>query len=108
MYILQQNLFSFEQWLEIESEHRLELFFSALDLRPYAKELQSETRRGRRPDNREAILRALIVAPFENISEFTALRDRLVSDIRFRYQCGFELIKRVPSVSTFSRLFVRL
>lgn len=105
MYILQQNLFSFEQWLEIESEHRLELFFSALDLRPYAKELQSETRRGRRPDNREAILRALIVAPFENISEFTALRDRLASDIRFRYQCGFELIKRVPSISTFSRVF---
>jgi len=105
LYILQQNLFSFEQWLEIESEYRLELFFSALDLRPYAQELRSETHRGRKAENREAILRALIVAPFENISEFTALRNRLVSDIRFRYQCGFELAKRVPSISTFSRVF---
>lgn len=105
MYILQQNLFSFEQWLEIESESRLELFFSALDLYPYVEELRSGSHRGRKGTNREAILRALIVAPFENISEFTALRNRLASDIRFRYQCGFELAKRVPSISTFSRVF---
>ncbi|MDT3698107.1 MAG: transposase [Thermincola sp.] len=105
MYILQQNLFSFEQWLEIESEHRLKLFFSVLNLRPYTKELQSKSSRGRKPENREAILRALLIAPFENISEFTALRDRLVSDIRFRYQCGFELPKRIPSIATFSRVF---
>jgi IS5 family transposase len=103
LYILQQNLFSFEQWLEIESEDRLELFFSALDLRPYVKKLRSI--RGRKGHNREAILRALLAAPFENISEFTALRNRLVKDIRFRYQCGFELAKKVPSISTFSRVF---
>ena len=76
-----------------------------MDLRPYAQELRSETHWERKAENREAILRALIVAPFENISEFTALRNRLVSDIRLRYQCGFELAKRVPSISTFSRVF---
>ncbi|NPV27124.1 MAG: transposase [Firmicutes bacterium] len=108
MYILQQNLFSFEQWLEIESQGRLELFFSALDLRPYVKELRSASPRGRKGQSREAILRALLAAPFENISEFTALRDRLVKDIRFRYQCGFELAKRVPSISTFSRIFAQI
>lgn len=106
MYILQQNLFSFEQWLEIESEDRLELFFSALDLRPYVKKLSSA--RGRKGHNREAILRALLAAPFENISEFTALRNRLIKDIRFRYQCGFELAKKVPSISTFSRVFSQI
>ncbi|REE91535.1 hypothetical protein A8990_10442 [Paenibacillus taihuensis] len=59
MYILQECLFSFEELQKIESKERLPLFFSALDLRPYAKELRSGSPRGAEGHSREGILRAL-------------------------------------------------
>ncbi|MGE5575120.1 MAG: transposase [Ignavibacteria bacterium] len=105
MYILQENLFSFEEWLKIESEDRLPLFFSALDLEPYAKELRSVSPQGADGYDRQAVLRALLVSPMEKISTFTMLHKRLKSDIRFRYQCGFRLTQKVPSISTLSRVF---
>nr|WP_074102497.1 transposase [Paenibacillus sp. P3E] len=46
MYILQESLFSFEELQKIESKERLPIFFSALDLRPYAKELRNPSPRG--------------------------------------------------------------
>ncbi|GMA60230.1 hypothetical protein GCM10025859_06700 [Alicyclobacillus fastidiosus] len=46
MYLLQKSLFSFEQWLEIEPSERLELFFSALDLQPYAAKLRNSSPQG--------------------------------------------------------------
>jgi IS5 family transposase len=105
LYLLQKSLFSFESWLEIESSERLELFFSALDLQPYAAKLRSSSHQGAKPINREAILRALLAAPLEGISTFTRLHERLVKDIRFRYQCGFRLDEPAPSISTLSRVF---
>jgi IS5 family transposase len=108
LYLLQKSLFSFEQWLEIESAERLELFFSALDLQPYAAKLRSSSPQGAKPINREAILRALLAAPLEGISTFTRLHERLVKDIRFRYQCGFRLDEPAPSISTLSRVFSAL
>ncbi|WP_169729816.1 transposase [Desulfotomaculum nigrificans] len=52
-------------------------------------------------------MRTFLAAPLEGISTFTALVDRLESDIRFRYQCGFG-IGKVPSVSTFSWVFKKI
>jgi transposase len=104
LYLLQKSLFSFESWLEIESSDRLEWFFSSLDLHPYAEKLKSSSPQGAKPINREAILRALLAAPLEGISTFTRLHKRL-KDLRFRYQCGFRLDEKVPSISTLSRVF---
>ncbi|GMA64860.1 hypothetical protein GCM10025859_53000 [Alicyclobacillus fastidiosus] len=108
MYLLQKSLFSFESWLEFEPSERLELFFSALDLHPYAVKLRSSSPRGAKPINREAILRALIAAPLEGISTFTRLHERLDTDLRFRYQCGFRLDELAPSIATLSRAFTAL
>lgn len=108
MYILQPSLFSFEEPQKLESKERLPLFFSVLDLRPYAKELRSITPQGATGHSREAILRALLVAPLEGISQFTALHLRLTSDLRFRYQCGFPIDRPVPSIATFSRVFAQI
>ncbi|MEZ2658581.1 transposase [Aneurinibacillus aneurinilyticus] len=108
MYILQETLFSFEEWLKLESKERLELFFSSLDLRPYAKQLKSHTPQGAPGYCREAILRAFLAAPMEGITTFTMLHRRLQTDLRFRYQCGFRLDQDVPSVSTFSRVFANM
>lgn len=105
MYLLQKPLFSFEQWLEIESSERLGLFFTALDLEPYANKLKSASPHGAKPINREAILRALLAAPLEGISTFTRLHQQLDRDLRFRYQCGFRLDERAPSIATLSRVF---
>lgn len=108
MYILQETLFSFEEWLKIESGNRLPLFFSTLNLEPYAKKLRSESPRGADGYDRQAVLRALLIAPLEKISTFTMLHKRLESDIRFKYQCGFRLTQKVPSISTFSRVFSKI
>lgn len=105
MYLLQKPLFSFEQWLEIESSERLGLFFTALDLEAYANKLKSSSPHGAKPINREAILRALLAAPLEGMSTFTRLHHRLDRDLRFRYQCGFRLDERAPSIATLSRVF---
>jgi transposase, IS5 family len=105
LYLLQKSLFSFEEWLEIESRECLELFFAALDLQPYATKLKNSSPQGAKPINRGAILRALLAAPLEGISTFTKLYKRLGSDLRFRYQCGFRLDESAPSIATLSRVF---
>ncbi|WP_342435569.1 transposase [Paenibacillus sp. FSL L8-0436] len=108
MYILQESLFSFEELQKIESKERLPLFFSALDLRPCARQLRNPSPRGADGHCRQGILRALLAAPLENIDTFTGLARRLEFDLRFRYQCGLRLDIPAPSISTLSRVFAEL
>jgi Transposase DDE domain/Transposase domain (DUF772) len=108
LYILQESLFSFNELQKLESKERLPLFFSVLDLRPYAKELRSDSPRGAEGHCRQGILRALLAAPLENIDTFTGLQRRLDMDLRFRYQCGLRLDRKAPSVATLSRVFAEL
>jgi len=108
MYILQESLFSFEELQKMQSKDRLPIFFSSLDLRPYAKELRSRSPRGADGHCRQGILRALLAAPFEGIDTFTALHHRLSTDLRFRYQCGLSLDREAPSISTLSRVFAEI
>jgi len=108
LYILQENLFSFEELKKLESKEKLPIFFSSLDLRPYAKQLRSSSPRGADGHSREGILRALIAAPLEGIDTFTALHHRLDKDLRFRYQCGLSIDHPAPSISTLSRVFAAL
>ncbi|MNO47582.1 hypothetical protein D3C76_378980 [compost metagenome] len=108
MYILQESLFSFEVLQKLESKERLPIFFSAIDLTPYAKQLRSHSPRGADGHSREGILRALLASPLENMDTFTRLHNRLKLDLRFRYQCGLSLDKRAPSISTLSRVFAEL
>jgi hypothetical protein len=108
LYILQESLFSFEDLLKMQPKERLPLFFSSLDLRPYAKELRSRSPRGADGHGREGILRALLAAPLEHMTTFTALQHRLDTDLRFRYQCGLPLDREAPSIATLSRVFAEL
>lgn len=108
MYILQESLFSFEELQKLESKERLPIFFSSLDLRPYAKELRSRSPRDADGHCRQGIIRALLAAPLENIDTFTGLHHRLDVDLRFRYQCGLSLDREAPSIATLSRVFTEL
>jgi len=108
LYILQESLFSFDEPQKLETRERLPIFFSALDLRLYAKELRSSSPRGADGHCRQGILRALLAAPLENIDTFTGLHRRLDVDLRFRYQCGLRLDREAPSIATLSRVFAEL
>lgn len=108
MYILQESLFSFEELQKLEFKDRLPIFFSALDLRPYAKELRSHSPRGAEGHCRQGILRTLLAAPLENMDTFSGLHRRLDMDLRFRYQCGLRLDRKAPSIATLSRVFTEL
>ncbi|WP_405175624.1 transposase [Paenibacillus sp. FSL H8-0261] len=108
MYILRESLFSFEELQKIESKERLPIFFSTLDLRPYAIELRNPSPRGADGHCRQGILRALLAAPLENIDTFTGLQRRLEFDLRFRYQCGLRMDRSAPSIATLSRVFTDL
>jgi len=94
LYILQENLFFFEELQKLESGERLLIFFGTLDLRLYSKELTDPSPRGADRHCRQGILRALLAAPRVNIDTFTGLRCRVDMDLRFRYQCGLRLIQQ--------------
>ncbi len=108
LYILQESLFSFEELQKLESKDRLPIFFSSIDLRPYARKLRNNSLRGADGHCRQGILRALLAAPLENIDTFTGLHRRLDMDLRFRYQCGLRLDRKAPSIATLSRVFADL
>lgn len=108
MYILQESLFSFEILQKLEPKERLPVFFSVLNLRPYAEQLTKSSPQGAEGHCRQGILRALLAAPLENINTFSGLHHRLDVDLRFRYQCGLRLDRPAPSVSTLSRVFAEI
>ncbi len=85
------SLFSFEILQKLEPKERLPVFFSVLNLRPYAEQLTKSSPKGAEGHCRQGILRALLAAPLENINTFSGLHHRLDVDLRFRYQCGLRL-----------------
>lgn len=93
--------------MELELKERLPLFFSTLNLWPLVGKMRSKLPQGAKGFPKDAVLRALLAAPMVGISTFTGLVERLASDIRFRYQCGFG-VGSTPSIATFSRAFQKI
>ncbi|WP_054696377.1 transposase [Syntrophomonas palmitatica] len=56
----------------------------------------------------ESKLNSLITMRVYNMDTFTELVERLTQDPVLRYQYGFEVFGRVPSIATFSRFYCRL
>lgn len=54
------------------------------------------------------MLRALLAMKIYSIPTVILLIERLKSDLKFRYSCGFSLSGRIPSEATFSRFLARL
>ncbi len=93
--------------MEMQAETRLEKIFVTLDLTPITSRLTYNCR-GPHGYSVEALTRALIAAKVEQIPTTAALVRRLKSDPVFRYLCGFDIIGKVPSEATFSRLLKKL
>lgn len=108
MYIRQPSLFSFEELLKYEPETRLSKILNTLDLTIFCKGFSRRQSRGPKGHDKVAMFRALIGKLIYGISNNVKLVERLNSDLRFRYDCGFDIIKRPPSESTFSRFFAQI
>ncbi len=78
-----------------------------VDIAPMVKALTRPAgTRGRRPYPRGPIIRALLSMPVRGIADISALREELLNNPAHRAACGF--ITRVPSRSTFSRVFGKM
>ena len=94
MYIRQQTLFSFEEILKFQKETRIELIFYHLDLSRIPKALGKSS---------IDLLYAFIAMQIERIPTVRDLVKKLRENPVLRYKCGFDVLGRVPSESTFSR-----
>jgi transposase len=101
-------MFSFEEILKYQPETRLQKIFSVLGKVNIVSLLPDKSRFGRKGYDREAMFYAIVAMYIENIKTVSALVARLRSDPVFRYTCGFNVIGKVPSESTFSRFLAKL
>jgi Transposase and inactivated derivatives len=110
MNIRQGYVFSFEDALKMQPRSRLEIILSTLDLNPIISKLVNSSDQHSGPSGYpiEAKLQALIAMRVYNIATFTKLVERLNHDPVFRYNCGFDVFGKVPSIATISRFYDQL
>ena len=108
MNIRHESLFSFETLLTYEPATRLSLVFDAMDAPRLRFGSSNPFARGAKGYNKSSLLRALIAKYVYGIANTAKLVERLSSDIRLRYDCGFALYEGIPSEATFCRFFKKL
>jgi len=107
LILLQNPLFSFEEILSLEPEERLQNIFVTLDELPF-HDNRNFFQRGPKGYSSKVMLRAFLAMKIYSIPTVVLLIERLQSDLKFRYSCGFSLSGRIPSEATFSRFLARL
>ncbi|WDC83373.1 transposase [Caloramator sp. mosi_1] len=109
MYIRQECLFSFEEILKFQKENKLQLILSQLDFSNLINKLtKPKHKRGPKGYNPVSLINALIAMQLEKINDFERLKQRLDSDLYFKFNCGFDILKPSPSTSTFSRFLSKI
>lgn len=104
MYIRQTTLFSFEQIMEFQQETKLELILSQIDVSKLALSLgKSRYSKGRNGYDSSSMIYALLAMQILKVKTVKALVAMLKENPVLRYNCGFEVLCKVPSESTFSR-----
>lgn len=106
MYVRQESFLSFDEIIKFQPTTKLEMIFLKLNFDPLisclTKSCASSVPKGY---NIESMLYALIAMQVEKLKYRKQLVDRLVHDPMFRYNCGFSVLDRTPSESSFSRFF---
>lgn len=111
MNIRQGCVFSFEDAIIMQPRSRLEIILATLDVKVIFEALSknnNDQHKGPNGYSLESKLNALIAMRVYNMDTFTELVERLTQDPVLRYQCGFEVFGKVPSIATFSRFYCRL
>ena len=108
MNIRHESIFSFETLLECEPQTRLAKIFTVLDCNLVDHQLSKPFSRGPLGYKKANLLRALLAKYVYGIPNTAKLVERLSSDIRLRYDCGFPLYEGIPSTATFCRFIKKL
>src|SRR5690554_359658 len=103
--VKQISLFDIHQLLEMESSHRFDAIFNAIDIQPIFQLFSKKTLRGApRELNYGAMIQSLIARIVERIATIKDLIQRLVHDPLFRLDCGFLVSDVVPAEASYSRM----
>lgn len=103
--IRQEELFSFEQLMNMHTEDRYCHIFEHLDLGPIVRKLGKKTRRGRPEElNVRAMIYSLLIGKMERMVFVKDVIRRLKDSEEFRIQCRFTGADRTPSESSYTRL----
>jgi transposase len=109
MYIRQECLLSFDEIIKFQSKSKLELILAHLDFNNIVIELsKSNATRGPKGHSVLSLLYSFVAMQVEQIKTVKNLCARLQNDPVFRYSCGFPILDKTPSPSTFSRFFNKI
>lgn len=109
MYIRQTTLFSFEEIMEFQQETKLELILSEIDVSALAQVLSKPAgTRGANGYRIAPLIYSALAKQILRIEKTSELIRQLKENPVLRYNCGFEVLSKVPSASTFSRFFRKL
>jgi transposase len=103
------SLISFEEIMEFQQETKLEMILSQIDISKLANALRkSSNSKGPKGYEPTTLIYALIAMQVEKIQTIKDLVLNLKQNPILRYCCGFEVLGKVPSESTFSRFLDKL
>lgn len=109
MYIRQTTLFSFEEIMEFQQETKLELILSEIDVSALVQVLSKPTgTKGPNGYRIAPLVYSALAKQILRIEKTSELIRQLKENPVLRYNCGFEVLAKVPSASTFSRFFKKL
>ena len=109
MYIRQTCLFSFEEIMNFQQETKLELILTQINVSPLVTALSKQSHlRGPKGYRVAPMIYALIAKQILRISTTSELVRQLKENPVLRYNCGFEVLSKVPSEATFSRFVDKL
>lgn len=109
MYIRQETLFSFEEILKFQPQTKLQMIVNELDFTNLTRLLSKDSRkRGPKGHFPKGLILSLVAMSVEQLPYLTSLVERLQTDPVFRVTCGFDVLSKTPSLSTFSRFLTKL
>lgn len=109
MYIRQMSLLSFDQIMEYQQETRLEKVFMQIDVSKLSYALRKPSHsKGPKGFDPSPMIYAVLAMQLEKMATVKQLVENLKQNPVLRYSCGFEILGKVPSESTFSRFYSKL
>jgi len=109
MYIRQTTLFSFEEIIEFQKETKLELILSEIDVSALVQVLSKPAgSKGANGYRIAPLIYSALAKQILRIEKTSELIRQLNENPVLRYNCGFEVLAKIPSASTFSRFFKKL
>jgi IS5 family transposase len=108
MYVFQPPLLAFKDFLQSDSNDRLVMVLSALDLEPLLQRLGGRRGPGRRGHSLRILLQAVIAGWVYDLHSLAELRRELLRNASLRLLCGINSVAQVPSEDAFSRFFSKL